>query len=94
MRALLKRPRVLIFDDSTSAVDTATEAKIRERLAENLKDTTKIFITQRINSIEHADLIVVLKDGKINEAGKHGELLAHNPIYRDIYEFQRKGTTA
>ncbi|MBE6907367.1 MAG: ABC transporter ATP-binding protein [Ruminococcaceae bacterium] len=93
-RALLKRPRVLIFDDSTSAVDTETEAKIRERLAENLKDTTKIFITQRINSIEHADLIVVLKDGKINEAGKHGELLAHNPIYRDIYEFQRKGVTA
>ncbi len=93
-RALLKRPKVLIFDDSTSAVDTATEAKIRGRLAENLKDTTKIFITQRINSIEHADLIVVLKDGKINEAGTHEELLAHNPIYRDIYEFQRKGATA
>ena len=92
-RALLKRPKVLIFDDSTSAVDTATEAKIRERLAESLKDTTKIFITQRINSIEHADLIVVLKDGKINEAGTHAELLAHNPIYRDIYEFQSKGAT-
>jgi len=93
-RALLKRPKVLIFDDSTSAVDTATEAKIRERLAKDLKDTTKIFITQRINSIEHADLIVVLKDGKINEAGTHEELLANNPIYRDIYEFQRKGATA
>jgi len=90
-RALLKRPRVLIFDDSTSAVDTATEAKIRERLAENLKNTTKIFITQRISSIEDADLIVVLEDGKINEAGTHDELLAHNPIYRDICEFQKKG---
>nr|WP_255575641.1 ABC transporter ATP-binding protein [Caproiciproducens faecalis] len=93
-RALLKRPKVLIFDDSTSAVDTATEAKIRRRLAENLKDTTKIIITQRISSIENADLIVVLEDGKINEAGTHEELLAHNPIYRDIYEFQQKGATA
>ena len=93
-RALLKRPRVLIFDDSTSAVDTATEAKIRSRLAESLKDTTKIIITQRISSIENADLIVVLEDGKINEAGTHEELLAHNPIYRDIYEFQQKGATA
>lgn len=93
-RALLKRPRVLIFDDSTSAVDTATEAKIRRRLAEGLKDTTKIIITQRISSIEKADLIVVLEDGKINEAGTHEELLAHNPIYRDIYEFQQKGATA
>nr|WP_319488907.1 ABC transporter ATP-binding protein [uncultured Caproiciproducens sp.] len=93
-RALLKRPKVLIFDDSTSAVDTATEAKIRTRLAENLKDTTKIIITQRISSIENADLIVVLEDGKINETGTHEELLAHNPIYRDIYEFQQKGATA
>ncbi len=93
-RALLKRPRVLIFDDSTSAVDTATEAKIRRRLAEDLKDTTKIMITQRISSIENADLIVVLEDGKINEAGTHESLLAHNPIYRDIYEFQQKGATA
>ncbi|WP_347562453.1 ABC transporter ATP-binding protein [Clostridium sp. KNHs216] len=93
-RALLKRPKVLIFDDSTSAVDTATEAKIRRRLAEDLKDTTKIMITQRISSIENADLIVVLEDGKINEAGTHESLLAHNPIYRDIYEFQQKGATA
>ena len=85
---------MLIFDDSTSAVDTATEAKIRRRLAEGLKDTTKIIITQRISSIENADLIVVLEDGKINEAGTHAELLAHNPIYRDIYEFQQKGATA
>lgn len=93
-RALLKRPKVLIFDDSTSAVDTATEARIRERLAEELRDTTKIFITQRISSIENADLIVVLEDGKINEIGTHAQLLDHNPIYRDIYEFQKKGATA
>lgn len=93
-RALLKRPRVLIFDDSTSAVDTATEGKIRERLAESLRDTTKIIITQRVSTVENADLIVVLEDGKINETGTHEQLLAHNPIYRDIYEFQRKGAMA
>ena len=93
-RALLKRPKVLIFDDSTSAVDTATEAKIRKRLAENLKDTTKIIITQRIISIENADLILVLDNGKINDVGTHEELLTRNPIYQDIYEFQKKGATA
>jgi len=93
-RALLKRPRILIFDDSTSAVDTATEAKIRQRLSEELKGTTKIIITQRIGSIEEADLIVVLENGQINEIGTHEELLKHNPIYQDIYEFQRKGATA
>jgi len=93
-RALLKRPRVLIFDDSTSAVDTATEAKILKRLSEELKDTTKIIITQRIGSIEEADLIVVLDNGRINEIGTHEELLKNNPIYQDIYEFQRKGSTA
>ena len=93
-RALLKRPKVLIFDDSTSAVDTATEAKIRERLAEDLRDTTKIIITQRVGAIESADLIVVMKDGRIDDAGTHEELLDRSPIYRDIYEFQRKGVTA
>ena len=92
-RALLKRPKVLIFDDSTSAVDTATEAKIRRGL-EDLRGTTKIIISQRINSIEHADLIVVLEDGKINETGTHATLLDHNPIYRDIYEIQKEGATA
>ncbi len=92
-RALLKHPRVLIFDDSTSAVDTATEGRIRQRLAENLSDTTKIIITQRISAIENADSIVVLEDGKINEIGTHEQLLAHNPIYQDIYEFQKKGAT-
>lgn len=93
-RALLKRPRILIFDDSTSAVDTATEAKIRERMAESLQDTTKIIITQRISAVEDADLIVVLKEGKINGMGTHEELLHLNPIYRDMYEFQRKGAIA
>lgn len=93
-RALLKRPRILIFDDSTSAVDTATEGKIRSRLAESLRDTTKIIITQRISAVENADLIIVLEDGKINEIGTHAALLAHNAIYRDIYEFQRKGAIA
>ncbi|WP_423242344.1 ABC transporter ATP-binding protein [Sporobacter termitidis] len=93
-RALLKRPRVLIFDDSTSAVDTATEAKIRKGLAEELTDTTKIIITQRIGSIEEADLIVVLDNGRINEVGTHEALLQHNAIYQDIYEFQRKGASA
>ena len=92
-RALLKRPKVLIFDDSTSAVDTATEAKIRRGL-EDLRGTTKIIISQRINSMEHADLIVVLEDGKINETGTHATLLDHNPIYRDIYEIQKEGATA
>jgi ATP-binding cassette, subfamily B, multidrug efflux pump len=90
-RALLKRPKVLIFDDSTSAVDTATEAGIRRQLAQELTDVTKIFITQRISSIESADQIVVLENGKINEVGTHEELLAHNPIYQDIYALQRKG---
>ena len=90
-RALLKRPKVLIFDDSTSAVDTATESSIRRQLAKELTDVTKIFITQRISSIEHADQIVVLENGKINEVGTHEELLAHNPIYQDIYALQRKG---
>ncbi|HWR22335.1 MAG TPA: ABC transporter ATP-binding protein [Feifaniaceae bacterium] len=93
-RALLKRPRILILDDSTSAVDTATEAKIRRRMARELKDTTKIIITQRISAIEDADLIVVLKEGKIDGTGTHGELLDKNPIYRGMYEFQRKGAIA
>ena len=93
-RALLKRPHILIFDDSTSAVDTATEAKIRERMARELSDTTKIIITQRISAIEDADLIVVLKEGKIDGTGTHEELLNTNRIYRGMYEFQRKGAIA
>jgi ATP-binding cassette subfamily B protein len=90
-RALLKRPKVLIFDDSTSAVDTATEAKIRARLQEELKDVTKIIITQRISAIEHADQIVILEGGRIIGSGTHDGLLAENPVYQDICALQRKG---
>ena len=90
-RALLKRPRVLILDDSTSAVDTATEAKICRRLARELRDTTKIIITQRIGEVRDADLIVVMQDGRIGDAGTHEELLGRSQVYRDIYEFQQKG---
>lgn len=89
-RALLKRPRVLIFDDSTSAVDTATEASIREGLA-SLKDTTKIIIAQRVTSVQHADQIVILDDGKIHAIGTHDTLLASDPIYQDIYYSQQEG---
>ncbi len=92
-RALLKHPKILILDDSTSAVDTATEARIRAGLAQ-LRGTTILIISQRINSIEHADRIIVLEDGKINEVGTHDILLAHNRIYRDIYEIQKEGAIA
>lgn len=90
-RALLKHPKVLIFDDSTSAVDTATEAKIQEALAKELAGTTKIIIAQRLSSIEHADQIVILDDGKINAVGTHETLLADNAIYQGIHRAQRKG---
>ncbi len=93
-RALLKRPRILIFDDSSSAVDMATEAKIFSRLSETLNDTTKIIITQRVRAIEDADCIVVLDNGKISAAGTHDQLLESNPIYQDIYGLQKKGATA
>ena len=89
-RALLKRPKILIFDDSTSAVDTATEGKIRSALAK-LAGVTKIIIAQRITSVMHTDLIVILEDGKIHAAGTHEELLHHNPIYQEIYASQMKG---
>lgn len=89
-RALLKRPKVLIFDDSTSAVDTATEANIREGLS-TLKDTTKIIIAQRVSSVQHADQIVILDDGKIHAIGTHEELLANDSIYQDIYTSQQEG---
>lgn len=89
-RALLKHPRVLIFDDSTSAVDTATEAGIREGL-ETLKDTTKIIIAQRVSSVQHAEQIVILDDGKIHAIGTHDDLLANDPIYQDIYTSQQEG---
>jgi ATP-binding cassette subfamily B multidrug efflux pump len=90
-RALLRRPKILILDDSTSAVDTATDSKIRQALRENLKDTTKIIIAQRITSVSDADKIIVMDDGRINAIGTHDELLATNSIYREVYDSQQKG---
>ncbi len=90
-RALLKNPKILILDDSTSAVDTATDAKIREGMKNSLPDTTKIIIAQRINSIQHADKIIVIDDGKIDDIGTHEELLARNEIYKDVYISQQEG---
>lgn len=81
----------MIFDDSTSAVDTATAASIFEGLRRDLPNTTKIIIAQRITSIEHADKIVVMEDGKIDDIGTHDELLKRNEIYQDIYYSQKKG---
>lgn len=90
-RAILKKPKVLILDDSTSAVDTATEGKIREGLAKSLPGTTKILIAQRITSVLHADQIIILHDGKIDAIGDHETLLASNEIYQDIYYSQQEG---
>lgn len=90
-RALLKKPKILILDDSTSAVDTKTDALIRMAFREEIPNTTKIIIAQRISSVEDADLILVLDDGKINGMGTHEELLANNEIYREVYESQQKG---
>ena len=90
-RAILKSPKVLILDDSTSAVDTATEAKIREGMAACLPDTTKIIIAQRITSVMHADQILILDDGRLNACGTHESLLATNQIYQDIYYSQQEG---
>ncbi len=90
-RAILKRPKVLILDDSTSAVDTATEAKIREGLEKELPGMTKIIIAQRVSSVAHADQILILDDGKPNDIGTHTELLERNRIYQDIYYSQQEG---
>ena len=87
-RAILKKPKVLILDDSTSAVDTATESRIREGLAEKLPDMTKIIIAQRISSVKDADRIIVFDDGKIDGGGTHEELLKSNSIYREVYNQQ------
>lgn len=90
-RALLKKPKVLILDDSTSAVDTKTDASIQRSFAEFIPDTTKIIIAQRVSSVQHADRIIVMDDGKIAACGKHDELLKTCDIYREVYESQKKG---
>ena len=90
-RALLSNPKILILDDSTSAVDTKTDAAIRQGLASSLKDTTKIIIGQRISSIQDADRIIVMNDGQIDAIGSHEELIATNAIYRDVYDMQTQG---
>ncbi len=90
-RALLKKPRILILDDSTSAVDTATDAKIRRAFREEIPGTTKIIISQRISSIQDADRIIVLEDGCVDGFGTHEELLETNSIYREVYESQTQG---
>ena len=90
-RAILRKPKILILDDSTSAVDTATDAKIRTALRETLPGTTKLIIAQRITSIMDADLIIVMDDGQIAGMGSHEELLASNTIYQDVYYSQQEG---
>ena len=90
-RALLRKPKVIILDDSTSAVDTATDSKIQQAFREHLSDTTTIIIAQRVASVSDADRIIVLSDGRIDGIGTHDELMATNAIYREVYESQRKG---
>ena len=91
-RALLKKPKILILDDSTSAVDTATDAKIRKAFAQEIPGTTKLIIAQRVSSIQSADRIIVMENGEINGFGTHEELLANNDIYRDVFESQTSGS--
>ncbi len=90
-RALLKKPKILILDDSTSAVDTKTDARLRQDLIASIPNTTKIFIAQRIDSVQHADCIVVMDDGKISGIGTHKQLLESNTIYQEVYASQQKG---
>ena len=88
---MLRKPAILILDDSTSAVDSATEAAIRQAFAKNLKDTTVIIIAQRISSVQYADEILILDDDHIAGQGTHEELLASNQIYQEIYQSQQEG---
>ena len=88
---MLKKPKVIVFDDSTSAVDTKTDAQIRETLRKYAPETTKIIIAQRIASVQDADRILVLDDGVISGIGTHEQLLKSNAIYREVYETQIKG---
>ena len=91
-RALLKDPKILILDDSTSAVDTATDAKIRKAFAEEIPNTTKLIIAQRISSVMNADRIIVLNNGVVDGFGSHEELMETNAIYREVYESQTQGS--
>ena len=91
-RALLKKPKILILDDSTSAVDTHTDACIRQALRDEIPDTTKLIIAQRVTSLMDADQIIVLDEGRIDGIGTHAELLETNAIYREVYESQQKGS--
>ena len=90
-RALLKKPKILILDDSTSAVDTRTDALIRKAFKEEIPNTTKIIIAQRISSVQEADKIIVMEGGKVVGFGNHDELLANNEIYQEVYYSQNKG---
>jgi ATP-binding cassette subfamily B protein len=90
-RALLKKPKILILDDSTSAVDTATDARIRKAFKEAIPGTTKVIIAQRISSVMDADRIIVLNDGKLDAFDTHDNLLKNNDIYRDVYDSQTNG---
>lgn len=90
-RALLKKPKILILDDSTSAVDTATDASIRRAFREEIPNTTKFIIAQRISSVQDADKIIVMENGRIDGIGTHDELLENNEIYREVYMSQQKG---
>ena len=91
-RALLKKPKILILDDSTSAVDMKTDALIRKAFASELPDTTKIIIAQRISSVQDSDMIIVMDDGHVSDCGTHAELMETSEIYREVYESQnRKG---